>query len=124
MHPAPETRGALRAGAPPYRGNDPLTVGRRRPPSVRPEGPGGAAATGGGTMPPTIPPARYTAEIEGDFVVFLIGMRLNRPWKVHQWLPVFTGMQRMLRELARHPEHGLLGAPTRLPFGGAAGGGD
>jgi hypothetical protein len=22
---------------------------------------------------------RYTAEIEGDFVVFLIGMRLNRP---------------------------------------------
>ena len=27
---------------------------------------------------------RYTAEIEGGFVVFLIGMRLNRPWKVHQ----------------------------------------
>ena len=53
---------------------------------------------------------RYTAEIEGDFVVFLIGMRLNRPWKVHQWLPVFTGMQRMLRELARHPEQGLLRA--------------
>ena len=40
---------------------------------------------------------RYTAEIEGDFVVFLIGMRLNRPWKVHQWLPVLTGMQPMLR---------------------------
>jgi hypothetical protein len=37
----------------------------------------------------TIHPGRYTAEIEGDFVVFLIGMRLNRPWKVHQWLPAY-----------------------------------
>ena len=63
---------------------------------------------------------RYTAEIEGDFVVFLIGMRLNRPWKAHQWLPVFTGMQRMLRELARHPELGLLRAYTGLLFGGPA----
>ena len=63
---------------------------------------------------------RYTAEIEGDFVVFLIGMRLNRPWKVHQWLPVFTGMQRMLRELARHREQGLLRAYTGLLFGGPA----
>jgi hypothetical protein len=63
---------------------------------------------------------RYTAEIEGDFVVFLIGMRLNRTWKVHQWLPVFTGMQRMLRELARHREQGLLGAHSGLLFGGPA----
>jgi hypothetical protein len=67
-----------------------------------------------------IHPGRYTAEIEGDFVVFLIGMRLNRPWKVHQWLPVLTGMRRMLRELARHPEQGLLGASTGLLFGGPA----
>ena len=28
-------------------------------------------------------PKRVTAEIEGDFVVFLIGMR-NKPWKVHK----------------------------------------
>jgi hypothetical protein len=68
----------------------------------------------------TMHSGRYTAEIEGDFVVFLIGMRLNRPWKVHQWLPVFTGMRRMLRELARHPEQGLLGAHTGLLFGGPA----
>ena len=33
-------------------------------------------------------PKRVTAEIEGDFVVFLIGMRINKPWKVHKWLPV------------------------------------
>jgi hypothetical protein len=40
---------------------------------------------------------RYTAEMPDDFVVFLIGMRLNRPWKVHKWFPVFLAMPRMLR---------------------------
>ncbi len=25
---------------------------------------------------------RLTANLEGDFVVFLIGMRINRPWRV------------------------------------------
>ena len=34
---------------------------------------------------------RMTVEIEGDFVVFLIGMRINKPWKIHKWLPVFAG---------------------------------
>jgi hypothetical protein len=68
----------------------------------------------------TIHPGRYSAEIEGDFVVFLIGMRLNRPWKIHQWWPVFAGMWRMLAELARHPERGLLGAGTGVLHGGPA----
>ena len=52
---------------------------------------------------------RMTAEIEGDFVVFLIGLRLNKPWKVHKWLPVFLAMPRMLKELYAHPESGFLG---------------
>ena len=52
---------------------------------------------------------RLTAEIEGDFVVFLIGMRVNRPWKLHKWLPVFMAMPRMLAELSKKPEVGLLG---------------
>jgi hypothetical protein len=54
-------------------------------------------------------PSRMTAEIEGDFVVFLIGMRINKPWKVHKWLPVFLAMPRMLRELEAQPESGFLG---------------
>ena len=29
-----------------------------------------------------VPAGRYAPEIDGDFVVFLIGMRINRPWKV------------------------------------------
>jgi len=51
---------------------------------------------------------RMTATIEGDFVLFLIGMRLNQPWKVHKWLPVMTAMGRMLRELESQPDLGLL----------------
>ena len=52
---------------------------------------------------------RMTAQVEGDFVVFLIGFRINKPWKIHKWLPVFLAMPRMLRELAAHPESGFLG---------------
>jgi hypothetical protein len=54
-------------------------------------------------------PKRMTAEIDGDFVVFLIGMRINKPWKIHKWLPVFLAMTPMLKELEKHPESGFLG---------------
>lgn len=53
---------------------------------------------------------RMAASIDGDFVVFLIGMRINKPWKVHKWLPVLRAMPRMLRELeTAGPESGFLG---------------
>ena len=51
---------------------------------------------------------RLTAQIDGDFVVFLIGMRINTLWKIHRWWPVAAAMPRMLGELARKPELGLL----------------
>ena len=60
-------------------------------------------------------PQRMTAELDGDFVVFVIGMRINRPWKIHKWLPVFRAMPRMLRELEAHPECGFLGAIRGWP---------
>lgn len=51
---------------------------------------------------------RVTAKVDrDDFVVFLIGMRVNRPWKVHRWLPVVSAMGRMIRELSEAPEMGL-----------------
>jgi hypothetical protein len=53
---------------------------------------------------------RVTGRMEGEFVVFLIGMRVNRWWKVHQWLRVALAMPRMIRELVQHPELGFLGA--------------
>jgi hypothetical protein len=54
--------------------------------------------------------ARTTAKIQGDFVVFLIGMRINKLWKVHKWLPVARAMPKMLKELDAAPaEAGFLG---------------
>jgi hypothetical protein len=55
---------------------------------------------------------RMCAEVDGEMVVFLIGMRINKPWKIHKWLPVAMAMPRMLRELDQHPELGFLGAHT------------
>src|SRR3954447_19224116 len=63
---------------------------------------------------------RHTATVDGDFVVFLIGMRLNRPWKVRH-LPWFMGtMPRMLKELEKDPSSGFLGAQRAAMFGGLA----
>lgn len=55
-----------------------------------------------------IRPERLTAEMDGDFVVFLIGVRINKPWKIHKWLPVVRAMPRMLRELMTMPSSSLL----------------
>ena len=54
-------------------------------------------------------PKRMTAQIDGDFVVFLIGIRINKWWKVHKWLPVFRAMPTMISELEKRPESGFLG---------------
>jgi Monooxygenase af470-like len=40
----------------------------------------------------TVVPGRMTAEVDGDFVVFMIGMRINKPWKLHKWIPVMRAM--------------------------------
>ena len=52
---------------------------------------------------PAILARRVTAEIDGDFVVFLIGMRINRLWKPHKWFPVLMAMPKMLKELDAAP---------------------
>ncbi len=51
---------------------------------------------------------RMTAEVEGEFVVFLIGMRINSFWKIHKWLPVALAMPKMVNELYKNPDMGLL----------------
>jgi len=55
---------------------------------------------------------RVTAELPGEFVVFLIGMRINKPLLFHKWLPVASAMPRMIKELSRQPELGLLHAES------------
>lgn len=52
-----------------------------------------------------------------DVVVFLIGMRINQLHRVGQWLPVFTAMPRMINELVRQPELGLLVRPRSFVSG-------
>lgn len=63
---------------------------------------------------PSVNPGRYTANIEGDFVVFIIGMRFNKPWLVARWWPVFTAMPKMIAHLESHPDRGLLGSRLAL----------
>ncbi len=64
-----------------------------------------------------IHPGRFAAFIEGDFVVFVIGARINKLWAVNRWMPVTSAMPRMLRELAAQPELGLLHAEPFLGGG-------
>lgn len=55
---------------------------------------------------------RMTARMDGEFAVFMIGMRLNNPLLVHKWVPIFRAMGRMLGELYSHPEMGLMSHET------------
>lgn len=67
-------------------------------------------------MPKAIP-SQFTARIEGDFVVFLIGMRFNKPWKIHCWWHVFTSMPKLIKELeAAGSETGFLGHTPIRPL--------
>lgn len=54
-------------------------------------------------------PGRYAASPPDGTVVFLIGMRINKWWKIHRWLPAFISMVPMLKEVNRRSEHGFLG---------------
>lgn len=55
-----------------------------------------------------------TVDMEGDFIVFLIGFRINKFWKFWKWSPVFAAMPRMLIELNKKPELGMLHARTHI----------
>ena len=56
-------------------------------------------------------PGRWTAKIDGDFVVFIIGPRLDwrHPVRSLRDLGGRNGMPAMLKYLTEHPEKGLLG---------------
>jgi hypothetical protein len=63
---------------------------------------------------------RWTAQIDGPFVVFLIGMRVNRLYALRKWVPTMMAMGPMLRTLYAHPQKGFLGAQTFLMWRGVA----
>lgn len=53
---------------------------------------------------------RYTAKTDQPFVVFLIGMRINKWWRIDKWLPVSNAMNPMMQALYKYPEKGFLHA--------------
>jgi hypothetical protein len=53
-------------------------------------------------------PGRFTAEIEGSFVVFIIGMRVNRLFAFNKWIPVAKAMGPMIKELYQNPGIGFI----------------
>ena len=63
-------------------------------------------------------PGRYTAQTDEPFVVFLIGMRINKFYAFRKWVPVAMAMGPMLSTLYKHPEKGFLGAETYLSIRG------
>ena len=65
-------------------------------------------------------PGRFTADIEGPFVVFIIGMRVNKFFAFHKWIATAMAMGPMIRTLYEHPEKGFLGAQTFVYWRGVA----
>jgi hypothetical protein len=63
-------------------------------------------------------PGRYTARSEEPFVVFLIGMRVNRLLAFRKWIQVARAMPPMIAELKRDPSLGLLHAEFFLYWRG------
>ena len=64
---------------------------------------------------------------EGDLAVFLIGMRVNQPWRPDLWVPVLTAMPGMIAELyaakaaaerGEEPDPGFLEARSLVGAGG------
>jgi len=58
--------------------------------------------------------ARYTAEYPDDFVVFFIGMRINKIWRVREWVPTLRAAFAMVKELRQLPESPLLESRTMI----------
>jgi hypothetical protein len=63
---------------------------------------------------------RYTAKSDQPFVVFLIGMRINKWWRFNKWMPVSAAMVPMISTLFTNPQKGFLHAEMFWNFGTSA----
>jgi hypothetical protein len=59
---------------------------------------------------------RYTTQIDQPFVVFLIGMRVNKFFAFKKWLMVTNAFPKMMQVLREHPEKGYLGGESFFRF--------
>jgi hypothetical protein len=69
---------------------------------------------------PEIFNGRFTAQMDEPFVVFIIGIRINRFFAFRKWVPAARAMGPMLRELRQNPQKGLLGAEQFFYWRGTA----
>ena len=53
---------------------------------------------------------RMAPKVDREFVLFLIGMRINKFHKMAKWLPIFASMPRMIKELEGQKDLGLMHA--------------
>jgi hypothetical protein len=53
-------------------------------------------------------PERTTAVIDGDFVVFLVGLRVNKVWRPDRWFGTVLAGRAMNDALVKDPASGLL----------------
>ncbi len=65
-------------------------------------------------------PGRFTAQMNEPFVVFIIGVRINRFFAFSKWVPTASAMGPMLQALRRNPEKGFCGVEQFLYWPGAA----
>lgn len=64
-----------------------------------------------------IRPGRLCDAHDGPVTVFLIGARINAFHRPDKWVPVTRAMPRMLKELGKRPDLGLLGHELMMaPF--------
>jgi hypothetical protein len=59
-------------------------------------------------------PGRYTAQTDKSVVLFLIGMRFNKLWRVDKWAWFVRTMPAMLAELGKKPEAVMLWYRTHV----------
>lgn len=61
-----------------------------------------------------VKPGRFTAQVEGPFVIVRVGIRVNRPFLFWKWIPTLHATVPLLRALLRLREPGLLGGFSLL----------
>lgn len=57
----------------------------------------------------SVMPGRFTAQIEGPFVVLRLGMRVNRLFLFWQWIPTLIALLPLLRQPHHYNASGFLG---------------
>ena len=60
--------------------------------------------------------SRMMADMEGEFLVFVIELHVHKLWQFWRWYPVVQAMTNMLIELLTQEEFGLLNYEYRFSF--------